>query len=104
MSDDLQAVVFGVEHPILGAEPWVVLGNFNGKTEADVKQHILDKFGRDYALGGAVSLADLNLTTMPLNSTGKIQKLELKKALVASLDAKKVTSLTNNNHVGKSFT
>ena len=89
MSNNIQAVVFGVDHPVYGAEPWTVLGSFNDKTEADVKQHILDKFGKDYALGGAVSLTDLGYTAMPLNTTGKIVKLDLKKALLTHLDAKK---------------
>ena len=64
--------------------PLAVLSSFAppaSTTEFTVKQlqdRVVALFGEAYALEGAVTLADLGLEKMPLNATGKVQKLELK--------------------------
>ncbi|KAK4553875.1 hypothetical protein LTR86_009050 [Recurvomyces mirabilis] len=70
--------------PGVGQEPFVVVQDFKEKTEQQLKQHVLDLFGKDYALAGAASLEQLGLKAFPLNATGKVQKLDLLAALERS--------------------
>lgn len=62
-------------HSTLGHEPWAVVKNLEGKTTSQIEQQVVDLFGKDYALGGAVSLQQLGMTDFPLNATGKIMKV-----------------------------
>lgn len=66
-----------VTHPELGQEPYAVLSDFNGKTVDELKAHLIEQLGQAYVLGGAVDLKTLGISQMPLNPTGKVQKLEL---------------------------
>lgn len=63
-----------IVHPVVGFEPFAVLASFSGKTEDQIKQHVRDVFGKDYALGGLASLKDLGLLEFPVNQTHKIVK------------------------------
>ena len=66
--------MFGIPHPEYGHEPYAVVKQFGSKTEDQVKQQVIDLFGKDYALGGICALQQLGLTEFPLNATGKIMK------------------------------
>ncbi|KAK3680255.1 hypothetical protein LTR78_000633 [Recurvomyces mirabilis] len=70
--------------PGVGQEPFAIVQDLKAKTEQQLKQHVLDLFGKDYALAGAASLAQLGLKAFPLNATGKVQKLDLLAALERS--------------------
>lgn len=72
-----QTSVVGVAHSTLGQEPYAVVEHMGGKSKADVKQHVTDIFGPDYALGDVLALNELGLGQFPLNATGKILKREL---------------------------
>ena len=48
--------------------------NLEDKTEDQVKQQVLDVFGKDYALRGVASVQQLGLDGFPLYATGKIVK------------------------------
>lgn len=72
-----QTSVVAWPHPVLGQEPLVVLKALNGKTEDEIKQQVLDMFGKDYALGTVVTLEQLGKQEFPLNATGKIMKREV---------------------------
>jgi 4-coumarate--CoA ligase len=61
-------------HPVVGHEPFAVLGSYNGKTQEQVKEHVRSVFGKDYALGGLASLKELGLLEFPVNQTHKIVK------------------------------
>jgi len=62
------------------------------KTEAQIQQHVLDLFGKDYALAGAVGLQQLGLEDFPLNPTGKVMKIELQKHVDAYLLEKRANA------------
>lgn len=74
---DSQTVVIGKSHPTLGQEPFAIAQNFNGKKAEDLAAHVIDMFGPDWKLGGAVELEALGLGSFPLNPSGKIQKSDL---------------------------
>lgn len=81
--------MIGVPHPILGQEPFAIVKTFGDKSEAETTQHILDLFGKDYALGGAVSLEQLGLDAFPLNATGKVIKSSLLERLLNFLNQRR---------------
>nr|POF27594.1 acyl-coa synthetase family member 2, mitochondrial [Quercus suber] len=82
-----QTTVVGISSPTLGQEPFAVLQSFAGKTEDDIKKHVVKSFGPDYALGGAKTLQDIGMQQFPLNATGKIMKIVVVKAVEAMLHA-----------------
>ena len=71
---DIQVSVFGIPHPELGHEPYVVAESFNDRSEDEIKKHVTDVFGEASALVGACTLEQLGLSQFPLNATGKITK------------------------------
>lgn len=70
-----------MSHPELGQEPYAVVSDLKGKTVGDLKSHLNEELGPAYVLAGAVDLKTLGLKQMPLNPTGKLQKLELRDPL-----------------------
>lgn len=50
-------------------------------TDQQIKEQVVEKFGAEHALGGVVSIEQLGLHDTPLNASGKVQKLDLIKAL-----------------------
>ncbi|RYO97394.1 hypothetical protein DL765_011238 [Monosporascus sp. GIB2] len=74
-----QTIVVPVQHHVLGAEPFAVLGSYNGKTEEEIKEHVRTSLGRDYALGGLASLKQLGLLEFPVNPTHKVMKSEVQR-------------------------
>lgn len=74
-----------VLHHVLGAEPFAVLSSYNGKTEAQTKDHVRAVLGRDYALGGLALLKQLGFVDFPLNATHKIIKSEVQTAAIQYL-------------------
>ena len=62
-----------------------MLSSFNGKTEAQIKDHIGNAFDRSYALGGLASLKQLGLVEFPLNATHKVIKSEIESAVMRHL-------------------
>lgn len=72
-----QTSVIAWPHPVLGQEPLVVLKALNGKTEDEIKQQVLDMFGKEYALGPVTTLEQLGRQGFPLNATGKIIKRDV---------------------------
>lgn len=72
-----QTSVIGVPHPILGQAPCVVVKSLGPTTKEAVRNHVLEIFGPDYALGDVLTLKELGLEDFPINITGKILKREL---------------------------
>lgn len=77
--------MIGIPHPVLGQEPFAVVQSLGTRSKDEVKQHILDVFGKDYALGGVADLRDLGIGAFPLNSTSKVMKIELQKLVARYL-------------------
>ena len=63
------AAVVGVPHPTLGAEPFAIVKEWHGKNEDEVKANVLEMFGKDYALAGATSLAELQMVEFPVRAS-----------------------------------
>lgn len=78
---ELQVAVVGVPDPIYETVPFAVLTSFGGKSAHDIEHHIVEMFGEDHALGGAVELDQLGFGAMPLDQNGKVQRLHLQEAL-----------------------
>ncbi|KAF2137731.1 uncharacterized protein K452DRAFT_235401 [Aplosporella prunicola CBS 121167] len=78
---DSQASVVAVPHPTLGHEPYAVLKSFNGKSEDDIRSHVLYTLGNDYELGGLSLLERIGLQEFPVNETHKVKKLEVEAAV-----------------------
>lgn len=62
-----------------------MLSSYNGKTDAQIKDHVRVVLGNDYSLGGLASLKQLGLVEFPLNATHKIVKSEIQAALLKHL-------------------
>jgi 4-coumarate--CoA ligase len=75
--NETQTVVVGKSHPTLGQEPVAILESFNGKSADDLAGRVIETFGTDWKLGGAIEMNALGLKSFPLNATGKIQKSEI---------------------------
>lgn len=75
-----------VPHPELGHEPFAVLSNCNGTTEDNVKSHVLQMFGQDYALRGVSSLEQIGLYEFPVNATHKIIKFQVEATVMEYLN------------------
>lgn len=57
-------------------------------TQHDIQALILKYMGQDYALApihGVLSLQELDMSTWPINATGKVVKDDLKKAAIKLL-------------------
>ncbi|KFA71120.1 hypothetical protein S40288_04511 [Stachybotrys chartarum IBT 40288] len=76
-----QTIVVPVSHPVLGAEPFAVLGSYNGKGKEEIQGHIRTALGKDYALGGVASLEEIGLSHFPVNPTHKIMKSKVQTAV-----------------------
>lgn len=63
-----------VPDDVLGAVPFAVLKSYNGKSEKEVADHVQSVLGKDYALGGQVTLKQLGLVEFPVNPTRKVDK------------------------------
>ena len=84
----MKTILVSVPHHVLGAEPFVVLGSYNGKTKAQISAHVRAVFGRDYSLGGLASLKQLALVEFPLNPTHKVIKSDVQAAVTRHLESK----------------
>ena len=67
----------------------MVLSNYNGKNEYEIKRHVRNVLGRDYALGGVTSLKQLGLHEFPVNPTHKVIKSEVQTAVMRDLNRRK---------------
>ncbi|CAK3806586.1 4-coumarate-- ligase 2 [Lecanosticta acicola] len=72
-----QVSVVAWPHVTLGAEPMAILDGMHGKTQDEIKQEVLSRFGEAYTMGPIVTLKQLGLEEFPSNATGKIMKFEL---------------------------
>ena len=77
-----QTAIIAVDSTIpgVGQEPFAIFAEYKDKSAEEIKQYVIDLFGKDYQLAGAASLQQLGLDTFPLNPTGKVQKIDLEAA------------------------
>lgn len=87
----LQTVVIGIPHPVLGQEPFAISKSFNGRSAEDLESHVDETFGSESRLGGAVELKDLGLESFPVNVAGKIHRLDLEASVARYLATSQMT-------------
>ncbi|KAL4742012.1 hypothetical protein BDV11DRAFT_167701 [Aspergillus similis] len=65
--------------------PFAVLARYTGKTETQIRRHIVRTLGKSNALSGVVYLQQLGLERFPVNGTHKIARGEMEGAVLAYL-------------------
>ncbi|OTA95473.1 hypothetical protein M434DRAFT_69317 [Hypoxylon sp. CO27-5] len=78
-----QACIVAVPNPLLGYEPFSVVGNLNGFTQEEIVRHVTHTFGEECRLRGVVPLKQIALSKFPVNATHKVMKLDVQKAVLA---------------------
>jgi len=77
-----QTVVVGVPHRTQGAQPFAVLRSFAGRSPDDINDYVERMLGKHYSLSGLLTLKHLGLDEFPINSTHKVMKSEVQKAVL----------------------
>jgi 4-coumarate--CoA ligase len=65
--------------------PFAVLARYAGKTEAQIRRHVVRVLGKSNALNGVVYLHQLGLERFPVNRTHKIARGDVEGAVLAYL-------------------
>ncbi|KAL4776692.1 hypothetical protein BDW60DRAFT_213361 [Aspergillus nidulans var. acristatus] len=65
--------------------PFAVLARYAGKTEAQIRRHVVRVLGKSNALNGVVYLHQLGLERFPVNGTHKIARGDVERAVLAYL-------------------
>ena len=65
--------------------PFAVLEGSTGKTQTEIKRHIVHTLGVENALQGVVFLQNLGLERFPVNATHKIIRSEVEHAVLEYL-------------------
>lgn len=74
-----------IPHPSFGQQLFAVLASLDDVDKEDVKRQALNSLGKDYALGGIVSLKEIGMAAFPVNDTHKVVKFEVQTALLEYL-------------------
>lgn len=68
---------------MLGEVPVAIVNDSETVVDRDrIKSFVVERLGKDYALGDVVFLSRLGMKTFPLNPSGKVMKVTLKEALL----------------------
>ncbi|KAL2859780.1 class I adenylate-forming enzyme family protein [Aspergillus lucknowensis] len=65
--------------------PFAVLESFSGRSEAQIRRHVVRSLGKQYTLRGVASLQQLGMSTFPVNATHKIIRTEVQAAVLKYL-------------------
>ncbi|KAI5245486.1 acetyl-CoA synthetase-like protein [Aureobasidium subglaciale] len=76
-----QASVFGLPSAKLGEEIVAVVSSLAEIKPQKLKDLVVEHLGPDYAVGKVFALQDLGMQEFPVNVTGKVMKIELRKAV-----------------------
>lgn len=79
--------LIGWPHAEMGEAPLIIVENLNGKMVEEVKEEVLKKFGREYALEYVVTFEQLGMQKWSINATGKILKTELRSKVEEFFDS-----------------
>ncbi|CAC9895597.1 unnamed protein product [Aureobasidium pullulans] len=77
----VQASVIGLPNQRLGTEIVAVVSNVPKATPQELKNLVVEHLGPDYALSKVFALQELGMQEFPVNVTGKVMKIELRKAV-----------------------
>ncbi|KAJ5383049.1 AMP-dependent synthetase/ligase [Penicillium concentricum] len=74
-----------VAYPTTDPKPIAVLSELNGKTEDQIRSHVVDVLGQDYSLDRILSLQQIGLSGFPVNATHKVVRSEVQQAVAEYL-------------------
>ncbi|THY12368.1 acetyl-CoA synthetase-like protein [Aureobasidium pullulans] len=77
----VQASVIGLPNQRLGTEIVAVVSNVPKASPQELKNLVVEHLGPDYALSKVFALQELGMQEFPVNVTGKVMKIELRKAV-----------------------
>ncbi|KAG9646068.1 hypothetical protein KCV04_g3495, partial [Aureobasidium melanogenum] len=77
----VQASVFGLPNPKLGEEAVAVVSDMTGTTRERLQDLAVEHLGPDYPISKVFTLQELGMQKFPVNVTGKVMKIELRKAV-----------------------
>jgi hypothetical protein len=80
-----QTVVVSVPHRTRGPQPFAVLRSFAGRRPDDINDNVGCMLGKLYSLSGLLTLKNLGLDEFPINTTHKVMKSEVQKAVLQYL-------------------
>jgi acyl-CoA synthetase (AMP-forming)/AMP-acid ligase II len=76
-----KASIFGLPNPKLGEEVVAVVLSMDGTTPQKLQDLVLEHLGPDYPISKVFTLQELGMQKFPVNVTGKVMKIELRKAV-----------------------
>ncbi|KAJ5448544.1 AMP-dependent synthetase/ligase [Penicillium cf. griseofulvum] len=74
-----------VAYPTIDPKPIAVLSDLTGKTEDQIRSHVVDILGQDYWLDRILSLQQIELSGFPVNATHKVVRSEVQRAVAEYL-------------------
>ncbi|KAI4842314.1 acetyl-CoA synthetase-like protein [Aureobasidium sp. EXF-8845] len=77
----VQASIFGLPNPKLGEEVVAVVLDMIGTTSQRLQDLVVEHLGPDYPISKVFTLQELGMQKFPFNVTGKVMKIELRKAV-----------------------
>ncbi|KAH0372010.1 acetyl-CoA synthetase-like protein, partial [Aureobasidium melanogenum] len=77
----VQASIFGLPNPKLGEEAVAVVSDMAGTTRERLQDLAVEHLGPDYPISKVFTLQELGMQKFPVNVTGKVMKIELRKAV-----------------------
>jgi acyl-coenzyme A synthetase/AMP-(fatty) acid ligase len=77
----LKASIFGLPNPKLGEEVVAVVLDITGTTPQRLQDLVVEHLGPDYPISKVFTLQELGMQKFPVNVTGKVMKIELRKAI-----------------------
>ncbi|KAG9637989.1 hypothetical protein KCU95_g16596, partial [Aureobasidium melanogenum] len=77
----VQASIFGLPDPKLGEEAVAVVSDMTGTTRERLQDLAVEHLGPDYPISKVFTLQELGMQNFPVNVTGKVMKIELRKAV-----------------------
>ncbi|CAD0096622.1 unnamed protein product [Aureobasidium mustum] len=77
----VQASIFGLPNPELGEEAVAVVLDMAGTTPEKLQDLAVEHLGPDYPISKVFTLQELGMQKFPVNVTGKVMKIELRKAV-----------------------
>jgi acyl-coenzyme A synthetase/AMP-(fatty) acid ligase len=80
-ADMLKASIFGLPNPKLGEEVVAVVLDITGTTPQRLQDLVVEHLGPDYPISKVFTLQELGMQKFPVNVTGKVMKIELRKAI-----------------------
>ncbi|KAK6002595.1 hypothetical protein QM012_001345 [Aureobasidium pullulans] len=77
----VQASIFGLPNPKFGEEAVAVVADMAGTTRERLQNLTVEHLGPDYPISKVFTLQEVGMQRFPVNVTGKVMKIDLRKAV-----------------------